>query len=539
MLSTGDTGTMISYKFEELKSKRYIWNSMWNDIRQLVRINVNDFSSTMTNNRGEVRTTKIYDGTPVWAMKQLAAGLQSFVTNPIERWFSLAMSDNGPLSADELSWLEIVSDIIYNEYSRPICAMHSSSHEMYLDLSSFGTGVIYQDWSNKAGGIVFRSFALPSCYIDESADGYVDTLFRTIPWTRRQIAQEFGEDNLPPKIKEKPVDKSTEFNAIHAVFPRDDADMNDFLNTKMPYASIWYVEETKEVLRNSGYKTFPYHVARWSKMSGEIYGRGAAVDALPDIKMLNAMAKTIIKAAQKMVDPPLMVPDEGYILPLSTAPGSLMFYTPGSENIVPLEFRGNIPVGLDMLAQKQDQIAKAFHVDWLLRMKKKERQTAAEVYDDRNEMLRQMAPELGRLQAEFAGPMLARTFSILLDHGKIPFGPMSVLQRGLGIEYRSQLARAQEATKADDINKFMQDIIPVANIDRSMLDRIDPDRYVDEMAKIRGISRKVLRSDDEVKGIRDARKQQEDSAMQSQITAESAAATKDIASAQKMRSETI
>mgnify|MGYP006921301444 CR=1 FL=1 len=536
-MSDKDLGVVVSRKFEEIKSGRYQWNSMWNDVRDLVRINVADFSSTPGSDRGEARTLKVYDGTPVWAMKQLAAGLQSFVTNPVERWFSLNIADNRPISADELYWLELVSDIIYKEYARPVCAMHSSSHETYLDLASFGTGVLYQDWSPRAGGIVFRSFALSSCYIDENSDGYVDTLFRTIPWTRRQISQEFGEENLPPVIKEKPVDKSDQFTVVHAVFPRDDRDTESYLSSNMPYASIWYCVETKEILKNSGYKNFPYHVPRWSKLSGEIYGRGPAVDALPDIKMLNAMAKTIIKAAQKQVDPPLMVPDEGFILPLNTAPGSLMFYTPGTDNIAPLEVRGNLPIGLEIMERKQEQVAKAFHVDWLLRQRKKERQTAAEVYDERNEMLRQMAPELGRLQAEFSGPMIARSFSLLLEHNKIPYGPMTILQRGLTVEYRSQLARAQEASKADDINKMLTDIIPVANVDRSMLDRLDPDRFMDEIARIRGVSRKILRTDDEVTAIRKSRKDQEDAIAQSQVTRESAAATKDMAAAQKMRSE--
>ena len=53
--------------------------------------------------------------------------------------------------------------------------------------------------------------------------------------------------------------------------------------------------------------------------------------ALPDVKMLNEMSKTTIKAAQKQVDPPLLVPDDGFILPVRTVPGGLNFYRAGTE----------------------------------------------------------------------------------------------------------------------------------------------------------------------------------------------------------------
>jgi len=36
---------------------------------------------------------------------------------------------------------------------------------------------------------------------------------------------------------------------------------------------------------------------------------------LPDIKMLNEMNKTIIRAGQRVVDPPLMVSDDGALAP--------------------------------------------------------------------------------------------------------------------------------------------------------------------------------------------------------------------------------
>ena len=64
---------------------------------------------------------------------------------------------------------------------------------------------------------------------------------------------------------------------------------------------------------------------RWSKRTGEKYGSSPGMTALPEVKTLNKMAETMIIAAQKVVDPPMQLPDDGFILPIVTSPGGLNF----------------------------------------------------------------------------------------------------------------------------------------------------------------------------------------------------------------------
>ena len=99
----------------------------------------------------------------------------------------------------------------------------------------------------------------------------------------------------------------------------------------MDFISCHVHEESGALLRESGFREFPYVVPRYLKSSSnEIYGRSPAMNALPDVKMLNTMSKTTIKAAQKQIDPPLMVPDDGFVLPVRTVPGGLNFYRYGT-----------------------------------------------------------------------------------------------------------------------------------------------------------------------------------------------------------------
>ena len=82
----------------------------------------------------------------------------------------------------------------------------------------------------------------------------------------------------------------------------------------------------------------------------------SAMTALPDVKMLNEMAKTTIKAAQKQLIH-LYNPDDGLLLPVRTVPGGLNFYRSGTrDRIEPLNIGANNPLGLNMENQRRDAI---------------------------------------------------------------------------------------------------------------------------------------------------------------------------------------
>ncbi len=67
----------------------------------------------------------------------------------------------------------------------------------------------------------------------------------------------------------------------------------------MPYASDYVWKEKEVLLSEGGYRTFPYAVPRWSKATGEEYGRSLGMKMLPEIKMIQGMRQEYISALQK------------------------------------------------------------------------------------------------------------------------------------------------------------------------------------------------------------------------------------------------
>lgn len=521
-------------RYDEARMHRQPFDADWTSIRDYVRPVTVAFNHT-TGQFTSVRPETMYDGTASDALGELAAALHSYLSSAAERWFELQIHGvpKNQLSFDELQWLEAATNIIYAYYQRDDCNVNAALHEVYLDLGSYGTASVCQEWDATVQGLIFTAEPLAHSYFLENSKGRVDTMFNVRSWTLRQVEQEFGM--LPKKLMEMgngSRDKMVE--VLRYVGPRQDA-APGASPTRMAYRSLWICLTTKEVLMESGYETFPYSVPRWTKLAGEFYGRGPARQCLPDIKMLNAMERTLLKAGQKMVDPPLVLANEGFMLPIRTSPGSLIFKEDEERSITPLEFKGNLPWGEDKADQKRDFIRRCFYNDWIRREKKKREQSATEIVDDRDEMLRLFSPIFGRITNELHGPMIARSYYLLNRQGRIPPAPPGLMARGatLTVGYSSAASRAQMGSVANQISQFLQDIIPLVQVDPNILDAVNMDTVTQELAIARGAPRTILRSPDELKQLR-ASKQQAQSAQQAAQVAEPASkAIKNISDAQQ------
>lgn len=508
---------------------RSMWDAIWQEIKDLVRPDTSDFAGA-SGRAGDARR-KIYDGTAPWALEQLSAGLHSYLTSPVDRWFSIGVAGTAydQLDFESKAWLEAVSDTIYAHYSNPFASFNPSLHETYLDLGGFGTSTIYQWIDPGTQALMFRSYPLADCWIAEDSAGHVDTQHRQIKWTVRQVRQEFGD--LPPKLSKFKEDDTV--TVIHAVFPRGDHQPGRRGAKNKPFASAYFCKDTEEMLHEGGYDDFPYHTPRWSKLAGEVYGRSPALSVFPEIRMVNAMSKTMIVAAQKLVDPPLQVPDDGFLLPIRQTPGGLNFHRPGTDEIKPILSGGRVEIGIDMIEQRRDTIRRGFYVDWLVRPTKKERQTAQEIMDDRNQMLSMMGPIVGRLQAELLGPIVRLSYQLLARRGLLPPMPGSLDGAELDIVYISPAAKAQSTVRGQGVQSYIAQITQLLPVLPNLVDSINEDGLNAELADLTDVPRRVLNDPATVAAKRKQREEQQMMAQATETAPAAAKAAKDLASAQK------
>ena len=356
----------------------------------------------------------------------------------------------------------------------------------------------------------FSSRPVTQVLIDENYRGEVDTVIRECDMTVREIVAMFGLDALDDEMKKQFKDKpETKHCVLHMVFPIEEAKRLGLKPMKMlPFISQYVLKEKKRTIRESGFSEFPWVTPRWSKLSGEKYGRSPMMVALPEAKLINKMAETVLKGAQKQIDPPLQVPSDGFVLPLNTKPGGINYRMSGTgdrDEIKPIFNDARIDFGNEVMESVRRRIRDAFYQNQLMLQDNNPQMTATEVNQRTEEKHRFLGPLVGRQQAEFLRPMIDRVFAIMLRRGMFDEPPQKLSGRNIDVRYSSALMQLQREARAVAISRTIQDMVPFIQLDQSVADLIDGEEAGREIARIRGMPQRIIRKRDDIEAVRDAR----------------------------------
>jgi hypothetical protein len=447
-------------RYDTLKgsTERANCESHWQEIAEVIAPRKLDFVGMRT--PGEKRMNKIYDPTGVQALDMLAAGLHGMATNPSSKWFSLRLisekvqdPQTGEIvKLDDVSevqsYLNEVEDIMWERMYAPGTNFTTALHECYLDIGSFGTAVLYCGQRDD-GELLFECRPLAETVVAENADGKVDTVFRCFEYTVRQVWQMQNlegwkvSDKTREKYEQQKYDEKVKI--IHAVYPRESREPGREDPENKKYASCYFEHEAMHCLAESGFDELPYQVARWSKYSGEVYGRGPGQTALPDVKMLQAMVLAKIKLIHKAADPPMWLSNDSIVGQTRTVPGGVN-YMRGNPNervmLQPVSLQGIQALAED-IGQLREQILRSFYAD-LMRMTDRANMTATEVVQRTQEMMRLFGPLIGRLESELLGPLIERIFGIMMRQQLLPPPPQILQGKSFGVQFVSPVATAQK-----------------------------------------------------------------------------------------------
>ena len=496
----------IRKRLDKLEADRGTWESHWQEILDYVMPRKAEI--TFLRSRGEKRTEVLFDSTAITANNLLAASLQGTLTSPSLPWFSLKLRDDDANKIRDVQiWLEDTARRMYAVFNES--NFNTEVHEMYLDLCSVGTSAIFVEEANEGflqGGLHFNTLHIAEYFIQENSTGRVDTLYRKYKMTARQAVQEFGEDNVGTKIKEAIKAKpDTQFNFIHAVEPTPDYERSVGMKskTKLPFHSCHVCFEDKMVVRTGGYNEFPYLVPRWSKATGEIFGRSPSYNALPDIKTLNKAVEIGLKAWAKAIDPPLLVTDDGVIGRVRMTPGGITVVRSDTA-IKPLQIGSNWQITDLKENQLRTAIRQAYYSDQL-QLQEGPQMTATEVQVRYELMQRLLGPTLGRFQTEFLNPLIERVFGIMMRSDALMPRPEAMSGLNMDIEYVGPLARSQRMEEAIAVERLYQLAMQVVQVDPTVMDVINHEQAIRMRATLLGVPKTVLRGEDEVAEIREQR----------------------------------
>ena len=526
----------VKKRLNAMSSDRGTWEDHWQEILDYVMPRKADVVFVRV--KGDKRTEVLFDSTAITANNLLAASLQGTLTSPSLQWFHLKIRDDEiNQDRDVQLWLEDSAKRMYDVFNQT--NFNTEVHELYLDLCSIGTGCLFVEEGNKGydiDSIHFKTMHISEFYIGENVSGYIDCLYRRYKLTARQAVQEFGKDNLGEKVLEaakmKPDQK---FDFIHAVEPTEDYERAfGKSKTKLPFHSMHVCEQDKMVVRTGGYNEFPYLVPRWSKATGEVYGRSPSYNALPDIKTLNKAVELGLKAWSKAIDPPLLVQDDGVIGRVRMTPGGITVIRSDAA-VKPFQSGANMQLNAFKENELKTAIRQAYYSDQL-QLQQGPQMTATEVQVRYELMQRLLGPTLGRFQSEFLNPLIERVFGIMFRADAFLPAPELLQGQSIDIEYVGPLARSQRMEEAVAVERLYQLAMQLGQADPSVMDILNNDEAVRMRAELLGVPKSVLRGREEVDELRQARMEaqmmQQQMMMQQQqaeIAAKQSSALKDAA----------
>lgn len=532
-------------RFKSIEGNRENWESHWEEIAERILPRQMGFVGERT--KGEKKTQKVFDSNPMIALDRFAAVIDSMLTPRQSMWHNLrATDDTLNKDADVRDWFYKANHILYNTRYSPKANFSGQNSERWISMGAFGTGSLFIDYI-PGTKLRYRCVNLRDTFLLENHQGVIDTVFRKFKYTARQAVQRWGKEMMPEKILkalENPNTQDKDFEFIHVVMPREDYDPGRADARGKPWASLYIALAEKQVVApEGGYTSFPYSISRYVTAPDEVYGRGPAMMALPDIKMLNEMSKTDIRAVHKLVDPPLLLHDDGVMgngaININMTPGGLNYggvNRDGRQMVQPLQTGARVDINEQKMDQRRQSIDNAFLVTLFQILVDTPRMTATEALIRAQEKGMLLTPTMGRQQSEALGPLIERELDLLMTHGDLPPLPPALVEAEgeYDIVYDSPMSRMQRAEELVGVQRTMELLTPFAQFNPDVMDVFDPDKLAQLTAEVSGVPTPVLRTPDQIGEVRTARQEQQQTQQMAEMAAPVAGAIKDVAQAQAL-----
>jgi hypothetical protein len=407
---------------------------------------------------GTRKNIQVYDITAVNSTRRLVSRLHSSLTPLGEQWFLLEAGDNvkDPAKKKELNaYLQMFTDIIFQ-------VLNDSNfdlviNEVYQDLC-IGTGsMLILESDDKKCPIKCKSTGINVVYPEGDAYDEIRTVWRDFnDIYGRDINSMWPDavltDNMQQTMANEPL---AQFQLAEGTVYDPDKD---------EYRILVMTQDGQEFLLDKKSKSSPFIVARWSKASNEVGGRGPVIDALPTIRSLNALVEEIMRNVALSTSPPWMAASDGVFNPylFQIEPNKVIPISRQAMGDLPLkrlDVSGDVNMGNLEVNDMRTQIKDALF-DNPVRPVNSPEQTATEIMIRQKEFMEEVSPAFGRLSVELQPKIIDRVIFILQKKGYLP-KELKIDNKNIKISYRSPLVRGAALQKIQNLQNYVAIMQPI------------------------------------------------------------------------------
>lgn len=528
-----ELGQQLLKRFKVAQDKRKQFETIWQTVSNYVLPYRGGFYSIT--NSGSItpydRNVAIYDDTATNALLKAASAMYSYTANPATQWFHFGLQAAGQTKDKDKTVHQLLENREVRDWLsevEEITAKYINSnaqegfHALAQEVLAYSTSALYvveDPFSDQF--LTIQPISIRDLYILNGVAGNPEEVYRAVVLTNEQVVKQIGSvmgAMIPKEILDGAAkDPLKERTLIHCVYPRQMYDPKDESGKGKPFASVWIDYTSKQVLLESGFDEMPYSIARINVPAGYVYGFAPAMNIRHTIQSLNKLAKQKLVAGDLALMPPMNVPMDSYLNPLSLKPAALNYHEPDAQfRAEPMHTIGNYQINTETINDARNQVKQGLLIDLV------EQTNKDNTYQAMQEQLLQlklMSPWQGGIEKWCLRPLVIRVFNILRRRGGIIPDPPEVLQKAMmdkkvrmQIDYDSPMSRAQQHFKLTAIEQTMAFVAPLAQL--GALEAINMDRLIKLYVELVGAPVKILYTEEEIE-----QKRQEAEAAQQQAMA--------------------
>ena len=467
---------------DKLFQDRRAVDQLWQELAENFYPERADF--TLTNNTGGQFASNLDTSYPIMARRDLGNAFGAMLRPPGKEWGSVGLRGDEEPDEDGRKWLEMATGVqrraIYDLESGFVRATKQGDH----DFATFGQCVISaQKIEDQYIGSILAHLChhLRDVVWAENSRGKICAVHRKWKPGARELYNHFHGKVHPDVQKATEKEPFKTFEVRHIVIYSADYEKK----FRQPYVSVFLDVDNNYVLEEVGSWNQIYVIPRWETVSGSQYAYSpAAIAALPDGRLIQAMTYSLLTAGEFAAQPALIGVQEAIKGAVEAWPGGFTAIDASyderlGEALRPLDKGGQkaIPLNLKMIQDTRMMIADAFYLSKIAMPPVGQGgMSPYEVSQRIDEFIRSALPLFEPMETDYNGALMELDFDILLRNGA--FGspqdiPQSLRGRETQFKFVSPLSESIERIKGQRFTEALTLSIQAAQVDPIAVKMID------------------------------------------------------------------
>lgn len=511
---TGPDAEVIShydYRLRLLDMKRVNYVNIWEELAILADPRNAYFRTTRPNGDLSMLIPKT-DDTFQLLLPTHAAIMHSLLTPMAYRWHTFTFFDQD-LQQQYGYILSQTSELLHNKRYAARSGFVGAMSEAYISMAVYGHCILEVTKDIKTRSVIYKALPIKEFYIDKDANGFVNTFYRKVEMTYRNLRTLFP-DYIPEKYmgadNTRWLDEKMELLCV----------VEPSLEKSGQYDNVWIDKTNSKILKKEYTKKSRFICSRSNVFpsSDDPYGFSPAMEIMPSMKALNSLSYNILKLGDN---------------------AARLDYLTGEDVINPGNFVGNGNIiegginddGKPMVQRLQypdlpsveyvqnsykEKIKTALFVNFFMTLNETQSRSATDSMIKANEKAQMVAPTGDRIARELLIPLIELELQYYGDMHVLPQFPEEIKNAGISTDFDitldNPMLKGQRIDSANGIMTMAQYLGALMGLNTE----INIDRAKEVLVEIFNIPASVLNTPEEKQEIVSEQARQQEMALLAQ-----------------------